>query len=114
MTATERAEEAVRRVEASGRSDLVMVLGTGCCDSTAPFLYDRGYYPGPGAVAVGNVAGVPVFAQGWLDRLYGEGGLVVDVDEGVVADSFSLETEHGARFTLRLPNPELLREPQSL
>jgi hypothetical protein len=65
-------------------------------------------------VAVGNVAGVPVFAQGWLDRLYGEDGLVVDVDEGVVADSFSLETEHGARFTLRLPNPELLREPQSL
>ena len=102
MTATERAEAAVRTVEASGRTDLVMVLGTGCCDSTAPFLYDRGY-PGPDAVAVGDVAGVPVFAHAWLARLYGEGGLVLDVDEGVVADSFSLETEHGRRFTLRLP-----------
>jgi uncharacterized protein len=103
VTATQRAEEAVRLVRASGRQNLVMVLGTGCCDSTAPFLYDRGYYPGPDAVAVGDVAGVPVFAHAWLARLYGDGGLVVDVDEGVVADSFSLETEHGRRFTLRLP-----------
>ncbi len=103
VTATERAEAAVRRVEASGRTDLVMVLGTGCCDSTAPFLFDRGYYPGADAVTVGEVAGVPVFAHAWLARLYGDDGLVVDVDEGVVADSFSLETEHGSRFTLRVP-----------
>ncbi|HXJ65530.1 MAG TPA: DUF779 domain-containing protein [Actinomycetota bacterium] len=107
VTATQRAEEAVRLVRASGRRDLVMVLGTGCCDSTAPFLYDRNYYPGPGAVEVGRVAGAPVFVQGWLAKLYGEdGSLVVDVDEDVVADSFSLETEHGRRFTLRLPTRE--------
>jgi uncharacterized protein (DUF779 family) len=104
VTATDRAEAAVRTVEGSGRTDLVMVLGTGCCDSTAPFLYDRNYYPGPGAVEVGRVAGVPVLAQGWLARLYADDdGLVVDVDEHVVADSFSLETEHGCRFTLRAP-----------
>jgi uncharacterized protein (DUF779 family) len=103
VTATERAEAAVRQVEAAGRTDLVMVLGTGCCESTAPFLYDRGYYAGADAVAVGDVAGVPVFAHGWLARLYGTDGLIVDVDEGVVADSFSLETEHGRRFTLRVP-----------
>ena len=103
VTATEAAERAVRRVAESGREDLVMVLGTGCCDSTAPFLYDH-YYAGADAVEVGAVAGVPVVAQGWLAKLYGgEGGLVVDVDEGVVADSFSLETEHGCRFTLRVP-----------
>jgi uncharacterized protein (DUF779 family) len=104
ITATERAERAVREVAASGRRDLVMVLGTGCCDSTAPFLYDRNYYPGADALEVGRVAGVPVFAHGWLAKLYGEdGSLVVDVDENAVADSFSLETEHGRRFTLRLP-----------
>ena len=104
VTATPRAEEAVRLVEASGRSDLVMVLGTGCCDSTAPFLYDRGYYPGADAVEVGAVAGVTVLAHGWLAGLYrDDDALVVDVDEDVVADSFSLETEHGRRFTLRAP-----------
>jgi uncharacterized protein (DUF779 family) len=104
VTATERAEDAVRLVEASGRTDLVMVLGTGCCDSTAPFLYDRNYYPGADAVEVGRVASVPVFAHGWLAKLYGDDdSLIVDVDENVVADSFSLETEHGRRFTLRVP-----------
>jgi uncharacterized protein (DUF779 family) len=104
VTATPAAEHAVRLVEESGRTDLVMVLGTGCCDSTAPFLYDRGYYAGPDAIEVGRVAGVPVLAHGWLARLYrDDDALVVDVDENVVADSFSLETEHGRRFTLRAP-----------
>lgn len=104
VTATDRAEAAVHRVEESGRTDLVMVLGTGCCDSTAPFLYDRNYYPGADAIEVGRVAGVPVFAHGWLAKLYAEDdGLVVDVDDNAVADSFSLETEFGCRFTLRAP-----------
>jgi uncharacterized protein (DUF779 family) len=104
VTATAKAEEAVRLVESSGRTDLVMVLGTGCCDSTAPFLYDRGYYPGADAIGVGAVAGVRVLAHGWLARLYPDDeALIIDVDENVVADSFSLETEHGRRFTLRAP-----------
>ena len=41
VRATAEAEEAVRRVAASGREDLVMVHGNGCCDSTAPYLFDR-------------------------------------------------------------------------
>ncbi len=78
-----------------------MVLGTGCCDSTAPFLYDR-YISGPDAVEVGEVAGVPVLAHGWLAKLYADGELVLDVDEGVQTDSFSLESEYDCRFTLRV------------
>ena len=102
VEATAPAEAAVRRVAESGKQDLVMVLGTGCCDSTAPFLYDR-YVPGPDAVEVGRVAEVPVLAHGWLAKLYdGSDGLVVDVDEGVVTDSFSLESEYDCRFTLRV------------
>jgi uncharacterized protein (DUF779 family) len=104
VIATAAAEEIVRAVEASGRADLMMVLGTGCCDSTAPFLYDR-YYPGPDVVEVGTVAGVPVFAHEWLSRLYPvDDALVVDVDRNAAADSFSLETEFGHRFTLRVPS----------
>ena len=90
----------MERVKAEGRTDLVMVLGTGCCDSTAPYLYDR-YYPGSDVVRAGAVAGVPVFAHEWLARLYGDGELVVDVDEDVPNDSFSLESEYDCRFTLR-------------
>jgi uncharacterized protein (DUF779 family) len=100
--ATPQAEAVVRKVVEGGREELVMVLGTGCCDSTAPFLYDR-YYPGPDVVEVGRVAEVPVFAHRWLADLYGEGdALRVDVDEGVINDSFSLESEYDCRFTLRV------------
>ena len=101
VTVSARAEAVVKRVEASGRSGLVMVLGTGCCDGAAPFLYDR-YYPGSDIVEIGRAAGVPVFAHMWLAELYREGGdLQVDVDEGVPNDSFSLESEFDCRFTLR-------------
>jgi hypothetical protein len=101
VRATTGAEEAVRAVVESGREDLVLVLGTGCCDSTAPFLYDR-YYPGPDVVEVGRVAGVAVLAHRWLADLYAEGdGLELDAHRDAVSDSFSLETELGCRLTLR-------------
>lgn len=105
VLATELARRVVRRVAASGRTDLVMMLGTGCCDSTAPYLYDR-YEPARDAVRVGDVDGVPIYAPAFLARLYEKDRLVIDALEDVVADSFSLETEHGCRFTLRLPARE--------
>jgi uncharacterized protein (DUF779 family) len=106
VEATARAAEVVRRVRAGGRDELVMVLGTGCCDSTAPYLYDR-YLPEPDARPVGAVEGVPIYAPGWLADLYpGEETLVLDVDEGVANDSLSLESEYDCRFTLRLPERE--------
>jgi len=102
ISATPAAEDTVRQVARSGRTDLVMVLGTGCCDSTAPFLYDR-YEPGADAVRIGEVAGVPVFAHAWLARLYADrAALQVDVDKDLVNDSFSLESELDCRFTLRV------------
>ena len=87
VKATPPAVEVVGRVAATGREELVVVLGTGCCESTAPFLYDR-YYPGPHVVEVGRVAGVPVLAHRWLADLYAEGdGLELDVDEDPVAQA---------------------------
>jgi uncharacterized protein (DUF779 family) len=105
VTATPAAEAVVRKVKAEGRESLIMVLGTGCCDSTAPFLFDR-YYPGPDVVEVGNVAEVPILAHGWMAELYRDSdGLVLDVDEGIPNDSLSLESEYDSRFTLRVPAP---------
>jgi uncharacterized protein (DUF779 family) len=79
-----------------------MILGTGCCDSTAPFLYDR-YYAGPEVVEVGKIGGVPVLAHRWMADLYSDpGGVEIDVDEGLPNDSFSLESEYDVRFTLRV------------
>jgi uncharacterized protein (DUF779 family) len=103
IATTPTAEQVVRRVREDGRENLVMVLGTGCCDSTAPFLYDN-YLPEPDAQPIGEIEGVQILAPRWLADLYPDGeGLVVDVDEGVLNDSFSLESEYDCRFTLRVP-----------
>jgi uncharacterized protein (DUF779 family) len=103
VTVTGEAEKIVKRVREDGRENLIMVLGTGCCDSTSPFLYDN-YLPEPDSQSVGMIDGVQIMAPKWLADLYpGDEGLIVDVDPGVVNDSFSLESEYDCRFTLRLP-----------
>lgn len=89
----ERAKEA--RVGA-----LTITIGTGCCESTAPFLYED-FWPGPDQEAVGEVAGVTVYAPEYLRDLYpGDDSVVVDVFEGA-AESMSIETEWGCRLILR-------------
>lgn len=103
ISVTEPARRIVQRVRDEGRENLIMVLGSGCCDSTAPFLYDN-YLPEPDSERIGEIEGVEILAPGWLAKLYsGDDQLIVDVDEGVVNDSFSLESEFDARFTLRVP-----------
>ena len=72
---------------------------------TAPYLYDH-YYPGPDAVRVGEVEGVPVYARRWLTELYPDGqDLEIDCATDATSDSFSLESELGCRLTLGLAGP---------
>ena len=79
----------------------MFTIGTGCCESTAPFLYED-FWPGPDSEPVGEVAGVPVFAPEYLRALYpGDDGVTIDVDDGLMAESMSIETEYGCRFILR-------------
>lgn len=109
IATTPAAEATVRRVIEGGREDLVMVLSNGCCESTAPYLYDH-YIPEPGSEPVGEIAGVPVLAPPWLLGIYGgEDTLVVDVEQGLDNDSFSLESDYDCRFVLRAPQAELRR-----
>lgn len=100
IVATETAAETVRMVRAAGRDDMVMVLSNGCCEATAPYLYDH-YLPDPDTVLVGEIEQVRVLAPVWLARMYPEDELLVDVEQDVIDDSFSLETEHDRRFVLR-------------
>jgi uncharacterized protein (DUF779 family) len=104
VVATASAEAVLRKVAAGGREDLVIVIGDGCCDGEAPFLYDRYTVP-PDAERVGEVADVPVIAHARIARLWGEEEVRLDVDEGVVNDSFSLESELDCRLTLRVARP---------
>ena len=78
---TDTARDVIARVRERRGHDLALVIGNGCCDSTAPFLFSH-YYAGPN-----------------------EREVVVDAIEGdPQPDSFSCEAELGYRFTLdRLP-----------
>jgi uncharacterized protein (DUF779 family) len=105
VTSTPGAEAVVRKVAASGREDLTIVLGTGCCDSTAPFLYDN-YVAEANSEPVGEIAGVPILAPEWIRTLYPTDDLMVDVIDSSVEDSFSLETDYDRRFVLRAPGNE--------
>lgn len=79
---------------------MVFTIGTGCCESTAPFLYED-FWPGPDSEQVGEVAGVPVFAPEYLRALYpADDGVAIDVIDDL-AESMSIETEYGVRFILR-------------
>ena len=98
---TTPAASIVRRVRDGGRHNLVMVLSNGCCDSTAPYLYDN-YVAEPDAEPVGDIDGVTVLAPAWLAKLYpADDVLTIDVEQGVIEDSFSLETDFDCRFVLR-------------
>jgi uncharacterized protein (DUF779 family) len=103
VTGTDAAARIVERAKRDRRGALVFTIGTGCCESTAPFLYED-FWPGPDAEQVGQVAGVAVYAPGYLRALYpGSDGVTIDVDSTVMAESMSIETEYGCRFILRDP-----------
>ena len=122
VVGTDAAARIVERSRRDRRGELVFTIGTGCCESTAPFLYED-FWPGPDSEAVGEVAGVPVFAPEFLRALYpDDDGVTVDVDEGSMAESMSIETEYGCRFILRDPagapiehqSPEACDVPESV
>jgi uncharacterized protein len=97
---TDAAAGIVERAKRDRRGALVFTIGTGCCESTAPFLYED-FWPGPDSEQVGDVAGVPVFAPEYLRALYpGGDGVTIDVVDDLM-ESMSIETEYGCRFILR-------------
>ena len=105
VTGTDAAARIVERSRRDRRGALVFTIGTGCCESTAPFLYED-FWPGPDAEEVGEVAGVAVYAPAYLRNMYpGDDGVIIDVEE-LLAESMSIETEYGCRFVLRDPSGE--------
>jgi uncharacterized protein len=101
------AADALRRTREERGDDLTLVIGNGCCDSTAPFLFSR-YAAGPAEEHVGEVDGVPVLLDAGLVELFGGREVVIDAHDDPGGDSFSCETELGLRFTMqRLPLPRV-------
>jgi uncharacterized protein len=102
---TDSARGVVERVRAARGDALSLVIGNGCCDSTAPFLF-AGYVAGPNEQRVGQVGGVDVYLDVALKQTFAGTEVVIDVTNEAQPDSFSCEAELGCRFFLhRLPGP---------
>ena len=100
ITATPNARAVIERSKAARTGTLTVTIGTGCCESTAPFLYED-FWPGPDQAPIGEVAGVVVYAPDYLRELYpGDQAVVLDAHDEL-AESMSVETEFGFRLILR-------------
>jgi uncharacterized protein (DUF779 family) len=100
---TPEAASVVRDVRAQRGDALALVIGNGCCDATAPFLF-ADYMPGPAERLVCRAEGVPVYVDEAIASSFEGREVVVDATDDPQPDSFSCESELGFRFVLdRLP-----------
>jgi uncharacterized protein (DUF779 family) len=104
---TPAAAGVMRRVkELRAGHELSLVIGNGCCDSTAPFLF-ADYLAGPAERRVGDAEGVAVYVDELVAASFAGREVVVDATDDPQPDSFSCEAELGFRFSLnRLPAVE--------
>jgi uncharacterized protein (DUF779 family) len=101
---TDAAKVLIERVRDARGDDLSLVIGNGCCDSTAPFLF-AGYFAGPNEREVAVRDGVRILVEDGVAASFWGREVVIDAHEGGgELDTFSCEGELGYRFTLdRLP-----------
>jgi uncharacterized protein (DUF779 family) len=100
---TEAARGVLERVRAERSGELTLVIGNGCCDSTAPYLF-ADYLPGPNERLVGQADEVPVVLDEAFATSFAGTEVVIDARDDPQPDSFSCEAELGYRFVLnRLP-----------
>ena len=112
ITATPRAAAVVAEMAGRRNGTLTITIGTGCCESTAPFLYED-FWPGPDQEVVGAVGDVSVYAPQYLrDNYPGDDGVLLDVVDDL-AESMSVETEIGVRLILRGLDWDSRGEPET-
>ena len=101
LDATDAALAVIGRVRAERGDDLTFAFDGGCCEATAPYLYDH-YVLDAARVCIGEVDGIKGYMPAWLVDLFKTPvRLTIDVHEGVVSDSFSAEVDFGCRFVLK-------------
>ena len=97
---TPRAAEIVTRVRAERSGALTFTIDGGCCEGTAPHLFEDAVLAGS-VEKIGDVEGVPVYLQPAMVDAYRAAEVTIDVVDDPMSDAMSLETEYGLRFVLR-------------
>ena len=95
-----RAAEVVARVRRERSGPLTFTIDGGCCEGTAPHLFEHAVLTAESA-KIGEAEGVPVYLQPAMVPVYAEAEITIDVIDDPTADAMSLETEYGLRFVLR-------------
>jgi len=97
---TPRAAEVVARVRAARSGCLTFTIDGGCCEGTAPHLFEDAVITSA-AERAAVVEGIPVYLQNAMIEPYRDADVTIDVVEDPMSESMSLETEFGLRFVLR-------------
>ena len=89
----------IRQVRAARGGVLTITIDGGCCEGTAPHLYEDYLVPAA-AVEIGRVDGIPVYIPGALREQYARALVTIDVVDDALSDALSLETELGKRLVM--------------
>lgn len=95
-----RAAEVLARVRAGRSGALTFTIDGGCCEGTAPHLYEDAVITSA-AEQAGEVEGIPVYLQSAMIEPFRNADVTIDVIDEPLSEAMSLETEHGVRFVLR-------------
>ncbi len=98
---TPRAAAVVARIRGERSGALTFTIDGGCCEGTAPHLFEDAVLAG--AEKIGEVEGVPVYLQAAMVEPYRAAIVTIDVVDEPMSDAMSVETEYGVRFILREP-----------
>lgn len=99
---TPRASEVLARVRAERTGRLTFTIDGGCCEGTAPHLYEEAILTSA-AEKAGEVDGIEVYLQNAMIEPYRDADVTIDVVDEPLSEAMSLETEYGVRFVLREP-----------
>ena len=79
---------------------LTFTIDGGCCEGTAPHLFEDAVLVG--VEPVGEAAGVPVYLQAAMTKPYADADVTIDVVDEPMSDArCRSRTEYGVRFVLR-------------
>lgn len=97
---SESAAAVIREVRSDRGGRLTITIDGGCCEGTAPHLYEDYVVPA-GCIEIGRFDDIPVYVPGALREQYADGRVTIDVIDDPVSDAMSLETSLGKRLILR-------------
>jgi len=100
VTVTERAAAMLRRIREERNGALTISIDSGCCDGTAPHLYENYMLP-YGSLEIGRAEGIPIYLAPHFEEQWKNARVELDLVDDETSDVLSLETEHGVRFFLR-------------